>query len=593
MGLLQKAVETYDNFAYLAGVEREGHAVLAPIGHITTNANIEITLDINGTFIDARVVDKTEPKIIIPVTEDSGGRTSKPCAHPFCEQISYLSGENDEKYSLYVEQLEKWADSVYSHPFVKAVLIYLRKKEIVEDLSKKGIKISDEKQLVRWRIVGGESTNSACWENRELFNRFSAWYCSTQNTDSADCCMITGETAILAKQHSKGIIAMNGNAKLISSNDTSNFTYRGRFTDDKQAATISYIASQKAHNALRWISAEQGASLVFGGRTFLCWNPKGKKLPHPANRFSKKTSTPTTPSDYKKELKETLSGFKSELPENSSDVVIAAFDAATTGRLSLTYYNELQASDFLLRLYDWDEHCCWWKYDSKQKIVYISQPLLFDIVKCAFGTQRTEKKQAKLVTDDRILKQQMQRLISCRVDKAQFPLDIETALVNRASTPQAFDHWVYEEILFTACAAIKKYCYDRFKEDWEMSLEKDREDCSYQFGRLLAVMEKAERDTYSSDESREPNAVKLQSVFRRNPLHTANIIEEQLKRAYFPRLPVKSRIFYNGLIGEILEKISNFPDELNKPLKDSYLMGYYLQRNELYKKNKENNQEEK
>lgn len=95
MSLLQKAVETYDAHASLAGkVESasyagaDGKAVkacqpLAPIGHIITSADIEITLDGEGHFCQARAVDRKEPKIIIPVTEDSAGRTSTPgCPSP-------------------------------------------------------------------------------------------------------------------------------------------------------------------------------------------------------------------------------------------------------------------------------------------------------------------------------------------------------------------------------------------------------------------------------------------------------------------------------------------------------------------------------
>ena len=74
MSLLQKAVETYDAHASLAGkVESasyagaDGKAVkacqpLAPIGHIITSADIEITLDGEGHFCQARAVDRKEPK---------------------------------------------------------------------------------------------------------------------------------------------------------------------------------------------------------------------------------------------------------------------------------------------------------------------------------------------------------------------------------------------------------------------------------------------------------------------------------------------------------------------------------------------------
>ena len=56
----------------------------------------------------------------------------------------------------------------------------------------------------------------------------------------------------------KGVLATSFNSKLISSSDNVNFTYKGRFTDAQQAATIGYEATQKAHNALTWVVANQG-----------------------------------------------------------------------------------------------------------------------------------------------------------------------------------------------------------------------------------------------------------------------------------------------------------------------------------------------
>lgn len=82
MGLLQKAVETYDAHAAQVGEVQVGHEVLAPVSHILTSAQIEITVNAAGELADARAVDKKESKIIIPVTEDSGGRTSAPARIP-------------------------------------------------------------------------------------------------------------------------------------------------------------------------------------------------------------------------------------------------------------------------------------------------------------------------------------------------------------------------------------------------------------------------------------------------------------------------------------------------------------------------------
>lgn len=587
MGLLQKAVETYDSHQSLVGEYRDGKAVLAPVSHIVTSANLEITLDVDGHFLNARAVDKSESKIVIPTTEASAGRTSAPCAHPLCEQIGYLISENKEKQELYISQLSQWEASQYSHPMLRPILEYVKGGTMVTDLlSAELIKLDskgmpeNEKLLVRWRVEGDEVNE--CWKDKTLFDAFIRYYAASSNSPST-LCMVTGEKSTPAQQHPKGVVPINGNAKLISANDSSGFTYRGRFTQENQAVTVSYKASQKAHNALRWLVQEQGVN--YGGRTFLCWNPQGKPLPQPTGRFASFQNPVFEPSDYRDALKKTLEGMQTKL-KPTDGVVIAAFDAATSGRLAVTYYNELMGSDFLQRLYDWDASCCWkdWRFG-------IQSPPLWQIVNFAFGTQQTEKGITRMKTDERVMRQQIQRLIACRVDQAAMGADIEKALVNRASRLETYKD-VREDLLVTACAVIRKYRYDRYKEEWEMALEPEKMDRSYQFGRLLAVMEKVERDTYENDEGREPNAIRMQSVFCQRPMYAANNLEKQLERAYFPRLRPSSRIWYKNLIGQIMERISSFPqEEWNKPLEDSYLMGYYLQRSAFYTK-KNNDMEE-
>lgn len=123
-----------------------------------------------------------------------------------------------------------------------------------------------------------------------------------------------------------------------------------------------------------------------------------------------------------------------------------------------------------------------------------------------------------------------------------------------------------------------------------MALEPEKKDRSYQYGRLLAVMEKAEKDTYDAGEKRETNAIRMQPFFVKRPMHTAKIVIEQLKNAYFQRLSTGSRSYYDKLIGEIMLQLSEFPEtEVNKPLSETYLMGYYLQKNSFYKKKNNDN----
>lgn len=595
MGLMQKAVETYVCHQKYAGVYRENHAVLAPVAHIVTRASLEIILDSGGNFCGAATVGKEEPKILIPATEGSAGRAGKViCAHPLCDQLGYLSPCFKEKYHDYVTKLEKWSCSSFSHPKLLPILTYVRKGCILDDLKKCGLIVcnpdgtpQNEKLVVRWRVLNvGEE--DACWKDSALIQAFINYYQSLNEDSDQGICMITGKITRIAQQHPKGIVAFNGNAKLISANDEHGFTFRGRFKDDRQALTVGYEASQLAHNALRWLVSEQGERASFGGRTFLCWNPRGKKVCTATGAFMRWGSVITQPTDYRRALSKTLEGYQSELPD-AADVVIAAFDAATSGRLSLTYYNELLGSDFLQRLYEWDLHCAWPTYKMG-----IQSPPLSQIISSAYGNQQRDKSGAKLVTDDGVMRQQMQRLVACRIDCAPIPTDLVQVLLRKASNLLLYEKNIRRIILITACAVVRKYRFDRFKEEWEMVLEPEKRDLSYQFGRLLAVLEKVERDTYEGDSERETNAMRQQSVFCQRPMYAASNIEKQLERAYFPRLKSGSRIFYKNLIGEIMEKINQFPQQLwNKPLKETYLMGYYLQRNQLYTKQNQNQEEEK
>ena len=129
-----------------------------------------------------------------------------------------------------------------------------------------------------------------------------------------------------------------------------------------------------------------------------------------------------------------------------------------------------------------------------------------------------------------------------------------------------------------------------------MSVQKDNNDVSYLFGRLLAVMEKIEKEALGKDSKRETNVIRLQSRFTKTPLSTTKIVQEQLRNAYFSKLEPWRKVYFEKLLDEIMGKIGDHDaKELNRPLKDLYLIGYYQQRNDFYssvKKKSEQNAEE-
>ncbi len=619
MSWMNQLFKTYEN-----NIGKEQTEIrLTPVAHMNFNAQIEITLNQAGEFQGAVAIEKTDAATLIPVTEASAGRSSGIAPHTLCDTLSYLAGDfssycetdkeqktSEKKFQSYMDSLQKWMESPWSHPRIEAIHRYLSKKTTIADLKQSQLieltetgsfssnKISGqpyEKALVRFRVLGPDPEDRT-WMDRTLIQAYTQYYLATQQ-GRTDICYFTGMEQTVSENHPKGIVAANYGAKLVSANDAQGYTYRGRFQNAEQSYALSYEASQKIHSALTWLTKRQGETVgTQDKRTFICWSPEGKKTPSLLDGFGlpEEEDAPTTDVSYRRQLRKTLMGYQDQFDETDT-VVIMGMDAATTGRLSVTYYHELLASDFLERVRYWGETCRWnyVKFTSKKQPYYaVETPIFRRIAECAFGRERSNYIEA----DDKVLKEQTQRLVKCMLEKQPIPFDFVRALTIRASTPMAYSRGNRERVLSTACAVISKYYFEKNSQQKgasdDMKLDLNNHDRSYLFGRLLAVCEKVERSTYQQGENREPNAIRLQSAYVNHPLQTWKTLEGLLN-PYFQKLYPGSREYYRQLISEIIVSLQDSDQNmLNQGLKETYLLGYYLQRDALNKK-KEAQEEEK
>lgn len=115
---------------------------------------------------------------------------------------------------------------------------------------------------------------------------------------------------------------------------------------------------------------------------------------------------------------------------------------------------------------------------------------------------------------------------------------------------------------------------------------------SYLFGRLLAVGENIESlVNHKKGISRETNAMKLQGSFVQKPWYTWKIIEDKLI-PYWGKLSDSNRLYYRKLVTEIISLFSEEDFSKKTALDENYLLGYYLQRAEFFKKKESSNEEE-
>lgn len=132
-----------------------------------------------------------------------------------------------------------------------------------------------------------------------------------------------------------------------------------------------------------------------------------------------------------------------------------------------------------------------------------------------------------------------------------------------------------------------------------MELDLNKKDRDYLFGRLLAVYDKIEEDVFRQENRKEgkderlTNAIRLQAKYVQRPMDGWKILEGVIT-PYLSRLPGQKREYYKRVISEI---VSSFREEdetnMNRNLGPMYLVGYYLQRDELRNIRKDKEETEK
>lgn len=120
-----------------------------------------------------------------------------------------------------------------------------------------------------------------------------------------------------------------------------------------------------------------------------------------------------------------------------------------------------------------------------------------------------------------------------------------------------------------------------------MTLDLDNTEINYLMGRLLAVYEKAELDTYTEEElkSRIPNAVRYQNKYVQRPAATLIVLKNKIV-PYLNKLKRKKTAYtsYQKIFQEIFEKIDGREAKLTGKLSDTYILGYYHQKESFYQK---------
>lgn len=622
LALLNTLVHVFDLNENLAGVVKHGQPVLLPLSHSTFNAQIEVAIDGEGNFLNSKKLEKgLDVVTIIPVTEDSASRGSGIAPHPLCDKLCYLAGDysrytGDKKekyYESYMNHLRDWADSEYSHPMVAAIQKYLERGCLIQDLVRdktlelEGDRLTDSVKIhglgqtganVRFTVYGNDVPQ--VWKNRELYERYGSYY--EKRGGEVSLCYLSGEIKPCTDKHPSKIRHSGDKAKLISGNDESGFTYRGRFTAKAQAVSLGYEASQKAHNALKWLIQKQGYTR--DDSTIVCFMAnRDMKLPNMmrdsvnayegVEDFDLNSILLNAPESGKKndtgkifaqQFNLAVMGYAGKIKQNDK-VAVLALDAATTGRLSVVYYDEMGGTQFINALLYWQEHCKWKRFiniagaeGERKSLLCEASPSPRDMALAAFGTQRT----TGLDGDSKLIKASVYRLLPCITKNVKIPEDMIRSAARRSSMPQSMDEKVWlNQVLCVTCAMIR-FNYEKGGKTMEHFLEENLDNRSVLFGRLLAVYDYLERRAmfeYGEDgkvkEQRTTNAKRYWNAYSSRPAKTLKTIKQNLI-SYEKKLKDYELKKFEEWSGEIMTHLADKGFD-NRPLSEMYLPGYYLQ----------------
>lgn len=585
---------------------------------------------------------------LIPITPKSlTGRTSGPAPYPLAEQIQYVAkdypdfgGKKESYFKKYQSLIDSWVSSKFTHPKVEAVKKYIEKGAVVHDLLDAGILYSyvddgsillitnwakqgpcekdSNKKLpkppllnavnageqgnakIRWRVQLPGEPDDLTWGDPSLIEKWQAF--SEDRNQENGICQLLGKASFIANSHPKGIIKKINDAKLISvPTDSTYLTFRGRFTDSNQACALSFEVSQKAHNVLRWLIARQGYQN--GEQAIVAWAVSGKPIPELMEdiwtALNQELGLPTeikldepvvdhsidAGQSFALQLNNYMRGYSENLKPSES-IVVLALDAATKGRLGVTYYRELLASEFFQRLENWHSQFAWPQRhtiegtSSKEakKIVWpVSSPVPRSIADAAYGDI--------LKSNDTLRKSLHERILPCIVDGSLFPRDILDSAVRRASNRNSCENWEWERNLGVACALYRGF-YQRHpdinqRRTYAMTLEESNKSRDYLYGRLLAIAERIEEIALSvGGENRPTTAARLMQRFADRPSSTWRNIELGLQ-PYMHRLQSSRPGFLTNRKKELDDVTSAFqPGDFSKDkaLSGEFLLGYHCQR---------------
>ncbi|BAV58775.1 type I-C CRISPR-associated protein Cas8c/Csd1 [Candidatus Endomicrobiellum trichonymphae] len=641
MSWFQRLYETYGNC-----VAAQGEFEIAPVAHTNKVCNIEITLNEKAEFIKAEFIKAEFIEAITPIPTTDDNNCLWPLAVDIKTYQKEKDKQGKELKVTYKKLLKEWSDTADIK--IQIVNKYIQKNTLIQDLEKKGIlwlsedgkfiekpkkDITDKYKIfqyvkkqkdafIRWIVDTGEGLNRNTWEDEAIIESWINFRKQKENkkykseiektyrkidkennivsrlTDDK-ICYISGEiTDCITTNHPFA----NGTSKLIAVGD--DLVFKGIFEEYYEALSVSFDVSQKAHNTLKWLISKEreqayrnypqiivaftingkngNVGLIFG-EDFVK-SAKGYRIDF--EKFE----------EDEKIVKTSLQSRKHKIDfekfEEDEKIVLLEMNAASPGRACITYYKELLGSQYLKNIKNWHKKYCWQflkrknKNSQKKEYQYFCGTPSINTIANSYFYKKDKYSAEK--SEQNIKRKLIRDLMPSVLENKNIPEYIEKHFIEKASNPVVLNNIQWKTILSIACSIYKGnhlyYDENKKEEDCLMSVDENCKDRNYLYGRLLAVIDDAEKsallkqnkeNSNAKETIRSTNAQRLMRQFSIKPFETWKFLYEKFNDAYKKRL---SGDWIDKRIADIKDKFTSIEEfENNLKLTGLYLLGYFHQ----------------
>jgi len=391
-------------------------------------------------------------------------------------------------------------------------------------------------------------------------------------------CAVSGEKAEIARIHSKikGVSGgLSTGSVLIGFNNSSENSYGN---DQSYNSNVSRMAMQKYTEAFNYLLKDSKHKIAIDDITIVFWamdssdSYEDSMIAMLTGQSEKMDRDQTEKMLYdmmnrsvRTQITQRELENKTEYLDNNTDFYMVGVKP-NSSRLAVKFLFHKKYGDILWNMAQFQKDMQISEESKPVSIFWIKKELVSP-------NSKDEKANPDLLT----------KLLESIIYGYRYPVSLLETMVRRVK--------IDKNVNSIRVGAIKAYISRNEKEEFKLALDKENYGQAYLCGRLFAVLEKLQERALGS-----LNSTIKDKYFSAAAVKPATAFPSLMRTAQYhlKKLNDNNQIFYNKLIGEIVDNLQNeFPDTLSLTEQGKFIIGYYQQEQDFYKKREEKEEEEK